>query len=68
MTRLCEELQLGLDRHVIWVGHVNSADTLNDLVNILFNFAFSTQVALIVELWVTYVANILLQILPDAVC
>ena len=67
MSSFCEEFELALNSHEIGFCVVHHFDALDDFVDIFFDCAFSPQVALVVQGRLTDVANVLGQVLPDAV-
>ena len=68
MPSLCKEFQFRLDRHVVGVGAIDGTDALDNLIDVFFNFAFGPQMTLVVQLRIADIANIFLEVLPDAVC
>ena len=67
MSCLSEELELPFNRYVVQIREVNDLDTLDHLLNVLFNGSLRPHMALVIQLWVTYIADVLPQILPDTV-
>lgn len=66
MPGLREKLELALNAHEVGVRVVDYLETLDDFVDVLFYQALRPQMALIVQLRVADVADVLCQVLPNA--
>ena len=67
MASFSEELELCIYAHIAWICCVDKLDTFYYFVDILFNVAFSSQVAAIIELLIADIADIFGEILSDAI-
>jgi len=66
VSRFCEKLKFERWRDLFRLGLVNEPNALNDFVVVLFNEMFGAKVALVVQLFITHVSQILLQVLSQA--